>query len=302
MDPLTLMLGGTVLSSGIGALSSLFGSHEQGRAISNASGQIADATNRSTAALRQMFGTGLDAITGTMGRVGDVIGGARDDVAGAADKALGVQQPFVDFGAGMLPQLRSLLVGGGDMNAVLEGLPGFKFMQTQGQKAITNQATSRGLSGNALREGADFATGLAKSNWSDLVGQIFKGVGVGTGAANQQSSTLSALMAALGGLGGTEASTLGTLGLGIGNLAGATGRGIADTTSTLGRAGADLTAQGGQVAAAGLTGAAGQFQGGISNATNMYALDALTGGRLFGGAGGAWTPADRTTDLSEYAR
>lgn len=123
-------------------------------------------------------------------------------------------QPFVQSGASALPTLTKLLTPGADMSSVLSQIPGFQFSQQYGQKAITNQATSRGLSGNALTAGADYATGSANSAYSGIVQSLLGLAGVGGNAA-----------AGVAGAAGTAGGQIGSSLIGAGNAtaAGATG-------------------------------------------------------------------------------
>lgn len=204
-NPIVGMVGAQVVSSAIGAGASYFGSKNQ-----------ADAMRDTAAMQKQMF-----------------------------DQAMAKVAPYIDFGQALLPTLKDLLVPGKDMNAVLEQLPGYKFTSTQGLKAVSNLATMRGLSGNAMREGADFATGLASNTWDKLVGRIMEGAKMGSDAAR------------------TGIGAAGEFGKMIGGA----------------RMGA------GAAEAGGIMGGAGQVQGGINNLANMFMVDKLTGGKMFGSGG-----------------
>ena len=99
------------------------------------------------------------------------------------------EQPFISAGQSVLPTLESLLTPGPNQTATLSQLPGFQFAQDWGQKGVTAQATTRGLGGNALTAGAQYATGLAQQGFSGLVGNLqnFANMGANTavGAGNQ---------------------------------------------------------------------------------------------------------------------
>src|SRR5215468_10345900 len=99
------------------------------------------------------------------------------------NQAKELAQPFINFGTTALSPLSKLITPGPDQTATLEDTPGYKFALTQGEKGITNQATMRGLSGNALREGGTFASGLASQTWSDVVNKLLHAAGIGQGAA-----------------------------------------------------------------------------------------------------------------------
>lgn len=124
--------------------------------------------------------------------------------------AQGQLQPFINSGSSVLPTLTGLLTGNGQggagIQALLQNLPGFQFAQQYGQKAITNQATSRGLSGNALTAGADYATGSANSAYSGIVSSLLNAAGIGSGAAGSLASAA-----------GTTGAQAGATTTGIGN-------------------------------------------------------------------------------------
>lgn len=106
--------------------------------------------------------------------------------------ALGAQKqylaPYATQGQGVFPELKSLLTPGPSQTAMLSQLPGFQFMQDWGQRGVAAQATTRGLGGNALAAGAEFATGLAQSNWQSLVNPLLDLYRTGAGAAGSIGS------------------------------------------------------------------------------------------------------------------
>lgn len=154
-------------------------------------------------------------------------------------------QPFIDFGTTALSPLSKLITPGPDQTAALEQTPGYNFALTQGEKGITNQATMTGLSGNALRAGGTFASGLASQTWSDVVSKLMAAAGLGQGAAV--------------GVGGQAVSTGGQIGSNI--IGGGNARAAAD------------------IATGNAIGGIG------NNVSNAMVLNALTGGKLFGSAG-----------------
>lgn len=280
-DPMTGMMGLSAASSLIGA----FGAKEASNKQADAARYATENTN---ANMIRALSLARENSERAVGSVDSAVGASRADISGGTHAAVGGFAPYMATGASFLEPLKQILTGGPDAQRVLESLPGFQFMQTQGQKGVTNQATSRGLSGNALREGASFATGLSKSYWSDLVGSLFKGVGIGQDATAKVGDITmkgAGMMA--------DASMMGA------------GK-IADVLASLGRTGADVLGSGsrtmaesitgmGNAQAAGTLGAAGQAQGGLNNITNFMMLDKLTGGKLFGatapGGGGGVTGA-----------
>ena len=160
----------------------------------------------------------------------------------AADTA----SPFIEAGQGALPTLTSLLTPGANMSEVLAQIPGFKFAQDWGQRAITQQGSGRGVGGNVMKAGADYATGAASTTYGGIVNALQQYANMGAGSA--------------GSLGGMAVNT----GQGIGNdLIGA---GNAQAGSYMNMANA--------------VGSAG------SSISNMMMFNNLTGGKMFGGGGG----------------
>lgn len=159
---------------------------------------------------------------------------------GQAQNAL---QPYISAGQSALPTLQQLLTPGSNMSAVLSQIPGFTFGQQWGQNAITNQATSRGLSGNALAAGAQYATGAANQAY----GTVLQGLLGLSGQGTQAGSALA----------GNATQT----GANVGN----------QLTNT------------GQAQAAGAIGTTNAIAGAGNSISNLATLNALTGGSLFGG-------------------
>lgn len=257
-------IGGSAL---LGAGASIFGAETQSNAATQAA-QLQAAASGNAATLQQQ----------------------------EADKALQAQQgyfntsqaalqPFINSGSGALPTLSKLLTPGADMSSVLAQIPGFQFAQQYGQKAITNQATSRGISGNALTAGADYATGSANQTYTGIVQALLAQAGLGSGAAGS-------LAGAAGGASGNATSTLANAGSQIG--ASLTGIGQAQAAGTLGSANAQAT---------GATGVANAVSGGVNSGINLSLLQSLlknnqggsSGLGIFSGGGNngaapAWVP------------
>src|ERR1700760_3170116 len=126
------------------------------------------------------------AITGVAGVIGSSqAAGAQENAANtAAQKQRSIyaqnQQllnPYVQGGLGAYGTLNNLLGVGGNsatMQSTLEGLPGYQFTLNQGLKSVQNSAAARGLgsSGSALKGAANYATGLANSQYGNYVGQL----------------------------------------------------------------------------------------------------------------------------------
>lgn len=223
MDPLTMAMLASAAMSAYGAYS---------------------ASNKSSGTQEQMYGQGL---------------AQQREFFGQAQNAL---NPFIQGGASALPTLSKLITPGADMGEVLSQIPGFKFAQQYGQKAITNQATSRGLSGNALTAGADYATGAASQTYGGIV------------------NALQALVDTGGRAGGALAGAAG--GAGNAALSAATGAGksIGDTQS------------------AGILGATNALGTGMNSYTNMSMLDRLM--RQNGGTGKGLFSDSSTTAAVPY--
>ena len=115
-------------------------------------------------------------------------------------------QPFINAGQSALPTLQSLLTPGANQTATLNQIPGFTFAQDWGQKAVQNLGTTRGLGGNVLTAGANYATGLAQQGWGNIVNSLQGLVNTGSGAAG-----------ALAGVGATTGGQIGGQMVGIGN-------------------------------------------------------------------------------------
>ena len=87
--------------------------------------------------------------------------------------------------------LSSLLTPGANQTSVLSQIPGFKFAQDWGQKAVQNIGTTTGLGGNTLTAGANFATGEAQQGFGSIVNALQNLFGTGASAAGALGSTAS---------------------------------------------------------------------------------------------------------------
>lgn len=251
-DPVS---GAIIGSAVIGAGASIFGANKAADAQTNAAAQATQAQmqmfREAQAQAKQLFGQG------------------RSDELGMLGTATGIEQPFIDWGkAGMSP-LSRLLSPGPDQTAALEETPGYKFALSQGEKGVTNQATMRGLSGNALREGAGFASGLAQNTWQSVVDRLMQQVGVGSSAAGRLSGETTNTGISIGN------QSVGLSGQ-LTNAANVTGNNIGNNITGAGNAQAGAAIASGNA----ISGAAG-------NVGNMVALNALTGNKLWGATGGA---------------
>ncbi len=98
-------------------------------------------------------------------------------------------QPWNDMGFGAYRTLNDLLGVGGNsatMQKTLESLPGYQFTLGQGLKSVQNSAAARGLgsSGAALKGAANYATGLANSQYGTYASQLSGFAGQGLSAAS----------------------------------------------------------------------------------------------------------------------
>lgn len=167
------------------------------------------------------------------------------------DQAKQALQPFIGAGQDILPTLKNLLTPGQNMTDTLSQIPGFKFLQDWGQKAVQNQGSQRGLGGNVGTALVNFATGAAENQGFFPLVQSLQGfANMGSGAA--------------GSLAGGAVTTGGNIG---GNIIGAGN------------------------ATAGANIATGNAVGGVAGSVgNLALLNALTGGNILGqGTKGAWT-------------
>lgn len=137
-----------------------------GSAAIGAGASIFSSSQQSSAAQR-----GIDAVTGMFNT--------------GLNTAKGALQPFIDAGQSALPTLQNLLTPGPNQTATLSQLPGFQFAQDWGQKAVQNLGTMRGIGGNVLTAGANFATGLAQQGFSGLAGLLQNFTNTGASAAGQ---------------------------------------------------------------------------------------------------------------------
>jgi hypothetical protein len=191
---------------------------------------------------------------------------ASEQQVATANQAIGVQQdifnqiknmisPVVSKGTDVfntaLAPLAKLLTPGPDMTETLKQLPGFQFASDWGQRGVAAQATTRGLGGNALAEGAKFATGLASTNFGNLITPLLDLLKTG---GNLMTSPLGPFASA----GGTASSNIG---------------------STLGELG--------KSEAAGTLGSANALAGGLTGAANSV-TNAMLFNKLFPGGGGMY--------------
>ncbi len=141
--------------------------------------------------------------------------------------------PYVQGGLGAYSTLNNLLGVGGNsatMQSTLEGLPGYRFTLGQGLKSVQSGAAARGLgsSGAALKGAANYATGLANSQYGNYVGQLQNSANTGMQAGSSIAGVGQATGANIGsaqmGAGNAIAAGYNAMGSGIANgLNGAAG-------------------------------------------------------------------------------
>ena len=144
---------------------------------------------------------------GAMGAGASLYGASKQ--AQAAGDAAAVQQhmydttradlaPYNQGGQKSFVEANKLLLGSpGQVQAQLEGLPGYQFAKTQGLKSVQNSAAARGLgvSGAALKGAASYATGLADQTYGEQFNRLMASAGLGenaaahTGNAGSQAAT-----------------------------------------------------------------------------------------------------------------
>jgi hypothetical protein len=233
---------GSSLASGLGGVVS---GGIQGQAAGKASQEQVAAQQQAIAAEKQYFGT-----------------------------AQGEEQPFANFGVAAGGQLSSLLGlnggGGAGAQATLNSLPGFQFAEQQGQQAVNNGMTARGLglSGAQVRGSEDYASGIASQNYSNYVNELLGFTNLGANAATSI---------------GNQATTTG------GNIAGAlTGIGNAQAAGTIGQA----NAQAGQV---------GSLTGALGSGVNNYAGYSLYQNMLANAQGGQYSTTPISSETTGFA-
>jgi hypothetical protein len=208
-----------------------------------------DQKEQALTALRQQYGgdeAKAEAAFGARGAMGGQ--GFGDLVPGLSGGALPLPNGLT---AGMLTQTFQ------PTQAQLEATPGYQFNLTQGEKAVTNSAASRGLgvSGAALRGAADYASGLADTTYQNQFNNF-----------QTQQNNLYNRLSGLADLGESA-------GAGVGTAATQTGSGIAGSNIGIGNA---------QAAAAMASG--NSVASGANNVSNTLLLQALLKGN--GGASG----------------
>jgi len=166
-----------------------------------------------------------------IGAVGSIVGGAES--ASGANAAAAVQQqalnwqetnaqPFVNAGQTAIPGVQNLLglgpQGTAGIMAQLQQMPGYQFTLGQGLNAVQNSMASQGLgvSGNALRGAAQYATGLASQTYQNQFNNM---LGLAQLGANTTVGAGSNINTASGQLGAAQQNAANALGSGISGAA-----------------------------------------------------------------------------------
>jgi hypothetical protein len=248
------------------------------------------------------------AIAGVGSLAGGLFGGASaksaaGQQAAADEQAAQLQQqrylqtrsdlsPYNTAGQQVLPALNALAMsgptGGGPdyvdlayknylppqmTQAQLEQTPGYQFQMSQGLKALqsANAAKGLGVSGAALKGAAQFATGLANSNYQQQFANAQQRFADVSGLSTLQQNQLQGQAARL--------QNVAALGESAAAQTGTTGASLAQSQG-------NALIAGGQANAAGTIGASNALTGGINNALGYYQLQNLlkpTSGDTSGG-------------------
>jgi hypothetical protein len=128
--------------------------------------------------------------------------------------------PYNVQGQNALTSMNALMGGEGAarQQQILQNLPGYQFALNTGLKAVQNSAAARGLgsSGAALRGAADYATGLAQSNYGTYYNQLMGQATLGENAAAQTGANATQTGQSIGNniIGAGNAAAAGALGIG----------------------------------------------------------------------------------------
>ena len=188
-------------------------------------------------------------------------------------------QPFVDYGTGAIPTVQNLTGTGPGGNpltapltslpgtwdpsmATLANMPGYQFELQQGQLATTAAINAEGLgrSGAAVKAGAQYAQGLAASDWQANYNQWLSQQQLAQAGKSQTYNMLTGQV-------GTGLSAAGA-------VAGVSTQATANQVAAV-QSGAAAQAQGITQASNALYGT----QGGVTQAGQQFALAALLAGQ-----------------------
>lgn len=195
--------------------------------------------------------------------------------------------PYMNIGTQALPQYLNLLGlgsgGSAGMQATLQNMPGYQFALQQGLKGAANSASGSGLnlSGAQQKGLANYATGLAGTQYQNLLSNLQNAVSTGQNAA-----------AGLGSAGMTNAANIGNLAtqganaIAAGQIAGGNAQSNALNSATqLGLGGAGIYSLLSRGGGTGGTGGVGNVIGGLGRFGGLFNL----GGSA--GASGSFVPS-----------
>lgn len=193
--------GSSIVSAGIGAISSSIASSKQ-----------ADAARAALKLQKSMFDT---SVTGL--------------------------QPYNQMGQQDFSAYQNLLglgpKGAAGMQSQLESMPGYQFTLGQGLQSTQNSYAARGLgtSGAALKGAAQYATGLANANYGTYANSLLAGSQLGETAAGNIAAAAGAFATPIGntavGIGNAQAAGINGIGNALSN--GVNGIGSAYLLSSL---------------------------------------------------------------------
>lgn len=278
-------------SAALGAGSSLLGAGKSSSASKAAAGQSLQATYAGIANQQQMYGQNV-------GRFAPYVQSGYNALVPMQTLAeqAPAGQPYLDASAGY----RNLAAGylqqaaGMDPSRVLtqqglEQTPGYQFALQQGLQATQSAAAAKGLgiSGAALKEAANYATGLAnqtytnrfseaQQSWQDVINQGQSALNLGTAAYNQGTLAQQLQQQQYG-----QWQNLGNLGENAAAQSGQAGTAAANAitsglTAGAGQAGNYLQ-NAGQAQAAGTAGVGNALTSGVNNYLNYNMMQQFMG-------------------------
>jgi hypothetical protein len=157
--------GAAAIAAGVGAVGSIGGSLITSSAAGKAGAAQADAANRAAALGQQQYDQVREDLL-PYAKMGEA---ALPDLQAFPAQASNVLQGARNTAQANIPGAN------GNLSNIdwLRQQPGYAFQLAEGQKAVQNSATGRGLgiSGSAMKAGATFATGLADSNFQTAFNQ-----------------------------------------------------------------------------------------------------------------------------------
>lgn len=168
---------------------------------------------------------------------------------GAINGANSYMQPYANLGNSATGTVNNLLTGqnSGQMVQAMQNMPGYQFQLQQGLEAAQNGFAARGLgsSGAAMKGAAQYAQGLANSNYQNFFNNNLSAAQIGANAATLQSQNAANMNLAAGNAlmgSATNAASLGMAG------ASATAAGQAASANAIGNSVSNIGNTLGQVA------------------------------------------------------